>query len=117
MTNFVKFKRFYQIIIFLILLLILYAPFFHMPSFCVFQYLLGHKCPGCGMRHAIYDFMQGDFTEALHENFTVYPLVIYGFFQCIELFVESERITVITKKTKCVWILSIIIIGTYRILS
>ncbi len=46
---------------------------------CVFEFITGLKCPGCGITTAIVFLLQGDFSSAFRANiglFIVLPLLI-----------------------------------------
>lgn len=45
------------------------------PSVCLYRYLFGVRCPGCGMTHAFCCVLHGHFAQAFAYN----PLVIIAF--------------------------------------
>lgn len=38
------------------------------PSLCVWRNLTGHRCPGCGLTHAVCHVFRGDFAAAWDAN-------------------------------------------------
>ena len=45
---------------------------------CFFRRLTGLQCPGCGMTHAIFSFIHGNYAEAIRYNIlsvTICPLI------------------------------------------
>ena len=42
---------------------------------CPFRLLTGHRCPGCGMGHAVVAAMRGDFGASFHYHALGIPLL------------------------------------------
>ncbi len=42
---------------------------------CPFRLLIGHRCPGCGMGHAIVTAMRGDWAASFHQHPFGIPLL------------------------------------------
>ena len=45
-------------------------------TFCPFRLLTGHRCPGCGMGHAVVAAMRGDFAGSFHQHPLGIPLLL-----------------------------------------
>jgi hypothetical protein len=43
---------------------------------CPIRLLTGHRCPGCGMGHAVVYAMRGDFAASFHCHVLGIPLVV-----------------------------------------
>ena len=37
-------------------------------TLCAFRLLTGHRCPGCGMGHAVVSAMRGHWSESFHHH-------------------------------------------------
>ena len=51
-----------------------------LKHFCVFYFLTGHECYGCGITHAIISLLQGNLKEAYRENFLIFivmPILLF----------------------------------------
>jgi hypothetical protein len=49
-------------------------------SICLFKYITGHECYGCGMTRAVFSAIHFQFADAIHYNklfLIVLPLLIY----------------------------------------
>lgn len=49
-------------------------------SICLFKYITGHSCIGCGMTQAFMYILQGKFYSAFQQNhfvIIVFPVVLY----------------------------------------
>ena len=44
---------------------------------CPFRLLTGHRCPGCGMGHAVVAAMRGDFAESFRHHPLGLPVLIF----------------------------------------
>ena len=44
-------------------------------TFCPVRLLTGHRCPGCGMGHAVVYAMRGDFAASFHRHPLGIPLL------------------------------------------
>jgi len=54
---------------------------------CVFHYVTGLSCPGCGMQRFLHAFMHGNFAEAIHYNYLLLILLPYLLFFGIERYI------------------------------
>jgi len=64
---------------------------------CLFTFLFGIHCWGCGMTHAILELIKLNFTGAYEENpliFIVLPAGIYFIVQDFLTFVKKEYISI-----------------------
>jgi len=55
------------------------ALFLHVTKIgCVWKHFFGIRCPGCGMTHALFAALRGDFNEAFfwHPMFWSVPILI-----------------------------------------
>lgn len=52
-----------------------YAWLEHAPTVCLFRNLVGLRCPGCGMTHALSALLHGEFARAFLYN----KLVVVAF--------------------------------------
>ena len=60
---------------------------------CVFRYITGLKCPGCGMTHAMHSLLTGDFISAFSYNplsVTVIPVLIIYFLYRAFIYVREK---------------------------
>ena len=74
------YRNFEEVIICVSPLLILMFYHFHDNKFCLFKFIFGVNCPGCGMGHAVCALLKGNFLEALNYNplvLIVLPILIY----------------------------------------
>ena len=84
------------------LLFVLYVAFFTKFGFglpCIFRWVTGLKCPGCGMSHALAAMVRLDFGEAAAQNILSVTLVpalalffIYRFIRYINKGKEDFRL-------------------------
>lgn len=66
------------------MLLHLLESFIEATPNCLFHTVTGLYCPGCGGTRALFLFLQGHWLL----SFLYHPLVVYGFFVCIFLFIK-----------------------------
>ena len=45
-------------------------------TLCPFRLLTGHRCPGCGMGHAVVLAMRGRFAESFHYHVLGIPVLV-----------------------------------------
>lgn len=45
-------------------------------TLCPFRLVTGHRCPGCGMGHAVVYAMRGDFAASFHSHPLGIPLLL-----------------------------------------
>ncbi len=46
-------------------------------TLCPFRLLTGHRCPGCGMGHAVVLAMRGRFAESFHYHALGIPVLVW----------------------------------------
>lgn len=51
--------------------------------FCLFNFLTGLRCPGCGNAHAVLLLLHGDLYEAIRMNYMFIPEIAVLLFLCI----------------------------------
>ena len=53
---------------------------------CIFRYITGIPCPGCGMTRAVVSVLHGQFATATHQHFMVWSLPVL----CLYLFCDGR---------------------------
>ena len=53
------------------------------PHLCIFRSFCGLPCPGCGLTHAGWAFLQLDWRSSLHYHVLFIPIAVTAFFGCV----------------------------------
>ena len=75
----------------LIAILKLHTAFFIslLPKVCLFNYLTGYQCPGCGNTRSVLSILRLDFISAVKFNITPVLLMIIVILLYVELFTAA----------------------------
>ena len=73
------------------------------PNICLFRFIFGAKCYGCGITRAISSVLHGNFVQAYNYNklvIFVFPLICYVFIKKLAFYCKKENFGVISKYLK-----------------
>lgn len=73
----------------IMILMIRYIPFDHLPSTCVFVNVTGYPCFTCGMTRAMIAIGQGDWHRAYIMNMMSFPLTAFLILVWVGLIYDS----------------------------
>ena len=108
-------------IILVIILLILYlclGHLFHLYIPCLFHFLTGLYCPGCGLTRMLYSIIKLDFNKAFHYNqllFVLFPFALFFIINYIYSLIYNKQ-PLIKKIPDYIWYILIIILLIYGVL-
>lgn len=58
---------------------------------CLFTWLTGHHCWGCGLSRALWSFVQGDFLKAYSYNPAIYLLLGFFLYRVIKIYLSGNQ--------------------------
>jgi len=58
---------------------------------CLFTWLTGHHCLGCGLSRALWSLVQGDFLKAYSYNPAIYLLLGFFIYRRIKLYLSGNQ--------------------------
>ncbi len=86
------YKYWYIIIIAIIYLIVMQMIF---SQICPIKILFKMECPGCGITHALYYIITGQFTKACQINWTAYIWLLFAVLFVVDRYIHKLKIKVI----------------------